>query len=40
MMTPRVRRSSVRAVLESMVLDHAVTPAVHDALWAVLWNRR
>jgi len=23
-----------------MIRDHAVTPEVHDALWAVLWNRR
>ncbi|MDB5069508.1 MAG: hypothetical protein JWM87_619 [Candidatus Eremiobacteraeota bacterium] len=23
-----------------MVQDHAVAPGVHDALWAVLWNRR
>ncbi|MEA2688639.1 MAG: hypothetical protein QOD51_1246 [Candidatus Eremiobacteraeota bacterium] len=23
-----------------MVRDHAVAPGVHDALWAVLWNRR
>jgi hypothetical protein len=23
-----------------MVSDHAVAPGVHDALWAVLWNRR
>ncbi len=40
MTTPRYRRSSVRAVLETMTQDHAVAAEAHDALWAVLWNRR
>ncbi len=39
-MTPRYRRSSVRALLESFTQNHAVASAAHDALWAVLWNRR
>ncbi|MBV8581845.1 MAG: hypothetical protein JOZ86_14575 [Candidatus Eremiobacteraeota bacterium] len=40
MTTPRYRRSSVRAVLESTTQDHVVAAEAHDALWAVLWNRR
>ena len=40
MTTPRYRRSSVRAVLETLTQDHAAANAVHDALWAALWNRR
>ncbi|HEX3464580.1 MAG TPA: hypothetical protein VHS78_11080 [Candidatus Elarobacter sp.] len=39
-MTPRYRRSSVRALLESVTRNPAVATAAHDALWAVLWNRR
>jgi hypothetical protein len=39
-MTPRYRRSSVRAALETIVSDRAAAAAAHDALWAVLWNRR
>lgn len=39
-MTPRYRRSSVRALLEASTRDPAVRNAAHDALWAVLWNRR
>lgn len=38
--TPRYRRSSVRAVLETLTHDHAAANAAHDALWAALWNRR
>jgi hypothetical protein len=38
--TPRYRRSSVRAVLESFTRERAAASAAHDALWAVLWNRR
>jgi hypothetical protein len=38
--TKRYRRSSVRAVLETMTRDHAVAGEAHDALWAVLWSRR
>jgi hypothetical protein len=38
--TQRFRRSSVRAVFETVVQEHAVTAALHDELWAVLWNRR
>jgi hypothetical protein len=38
--TPRYRRSSVRAVLETAVTDHALTQGIHNALWAALWNRR
>lgn len=40
MTTPRYRRSSVRAVLETVAQDHAVAAQAHDPLWAVLWNRR
>ena len=40
MTTQRSRRSSVRAVFETVVQEHAVTAALHDELWAVLWNRR
>lgn len=40
MTTPRYRRSSVRAVLETVARDHAAASAAHDALWAALWNRR
>lgn len=36
----RSRRSSVRAVFETVVQEHAVTATLHDELWAVLWNRR
>ena len=39
-MTPRYRRSSVRAVLETIIPDRAAAAEAHDALWAVLWNRR
>lgn len=39
-MTPRYRRSSVRALLEAFTRDPTVANAAHDALWAVLWNRR
>lgn len=39
-MNPRSRRSSVRAVLEATIADRAVAAEAHDALWAVLWNRR
>jgi hypothetical protein len=38
--TNRYRRSSVRAVLETMTRDHAAAAEAHDALWAVLWSRR
>jgi len=38
--TPRFRRSTVRAVLETFTRDQAVAGETHDALWAVLWNRR
>jgi hypothetical protein len=38
--TPRYRRSSVRAVLEPIIPDRAAAAEAHDALWAVLWNRR
>jgi hypothetical protein len=38
--TPRYRRSSVRAVLETITPDHAVASQAHDALWIVLWSRR
>jgi hypothetical protein len=38
--TKRYRRSTVRAVLETMTGDHAVAAEAHDALWAVLWSRR
>ena len=37
---PRYRRSSVRAVLESVTNDHAARAEAHDAVWAALWNRR
>ena len=40
MTTQRSRRSSVRAVFETVVQEHAVTATLHDELWAVLWNRR
>jgi hypothetical protein len=30
----------VRAVLEHATQDHTVAAKLHDALWAVLWNRR
>ncbi len=40
MTTSRFRRSSVRAVLEAITTDTAAAAAAHDALWAVLWNRR
>ncbi|HEV2741146.1 MAG TPA: hypothetical protein VGU66_21480 [Candidatus Elarobacter sp.] len=40
MTTKRYRRSSVRAVLETMTRDHAAAAEAHDALWAVLWSRR
>ena len=40
MTTPRYRRSSVRAVLETLTHDRAVAAEAHDALWAVLWKRR
>lgn len=40
MTTPRYRRSSVRAVLEAIAVDPAAAASAHDALWAVLWNRR
>jgi hypothetical protein len=30
----------VRTVLESMTPDAALASEIHDALWAVLWNRR
>lgn len=40
MTAPRYRRSSVRGFLESATHDHAAAGAVHDALWAALWNRR
>jgi uncharacterized protein (DUF2267 family) len=40
MTTPRYRKSSVRSVLETAVPDHALAASIHDALWAVLWNRR
>ncbi len=39
-MTQRSRRSSVRAVFETVVAEHDVGAALHDELWAVLWNRR
>ncbi len=39
-MTPRYRRSSVRAVLETVISERAAASEAHDALWAVLWNRR
>ena len=39
MTTPRYRRSSVRAVVERLTDDPAVAARLHDALWAVLWNR-
>ena len=39
-MTPRYRRSSVRAVLEPIFPDRSAAAEAHDALWAVLWNRR
>ena len=39
-MTPRYRRSSVRAALETIIPDRAAAAEAHDALWAVLWNRR
>lgn len=39
MTTQRSRRSSVRAVFETVVQEHAVTATLHDELWAVLWNR-
>ena len=38
-MTSRYRRSSVRAVVEHATQDHTITAHLHDALWAVLWNR-
>jgi hypothetical protein len=38
--TPRFRRSTVRAVLETYTQDQSVAGETHDALWAVLWNRR
>jgi hypothetical protein len=38
--TSRYRRSSVRAVVEHATQDHTITAHLHDALWAVLWNRR
>ncbi len=38
--TSRYRRSSVRAVVEHATQDHTITARLHDALWAVLWNRR
>jgi hypothetical protein len=38
--TPRFRRSTVRAVLETFTQDQSVAGETHDALWAVLWNRR
>ncbi len=37
---PRYRRSSVRAVLETLTQDHNAASEAHDALWAALWNRR
>ncbi|HTW83764.1 MAG TPA: hypothetical protein VMD91_06845 [Candidatus Sulfotelmatobacter sp.] len=40
MTTPRYRRSSVRSVLEAAVTNHVLSASIHDALWAVLWNRR
>ena len=40
MTTQRSRRSSVRAVFETVVQEHAVPATLHDELWAVLWNRR
>jgi hypothetical protein len=36
----RYRRTSVRAVLETVTHDHRAAADAHDALWAVLWNRR
>lgn len=30
----------MRAVVETATPDHVVAAALHDALWAVLWNRR
>jgi hypothetical protein len=38
--TKRYRRSSVRAVLETVTRDRAAAAEAHDALWAVLWTRR
>jgi hypothetical protein len=38
--TQRSRRTSVRAVFETVVQEHAVGATLHDELWAVLWNRR
>jgi hypothetical protein len=38
--TPRYRRSSVRAVLETSFPSRTDAAEAHDALWAVLWNRR
>lgn len=40
MARPRSRRSSVRAVFEGLVQEFAVSPTLHDELWAALWNRR
>lgn len=40
MTRPRYRRSSVRAVLETLTADPSLAAPAHDALWAALWNRR